>query len=113
MPPWGDHKSPTAVFCVILAGLKRPSVPFPMSERLPQGRHRAVRLSVNRRDERCMIELKKPSDHKMSVQQITSETGFPPTVEPLATVILPVRRFTVDQYHRMIETGILGENDRV
>jgi Putative restriction endonuclease len=25
----------------------------------------------------------------------------------------PVYRFTVDQYHRMIETGILGENDKV
>ncbi len=26
---------------------------------------------------------------------------------------LPVRRFTVDEYHRMIETGILGEEDAV
>ncbi len=26
---------------------------------------------------------------------------------------LPVHRFTVDQYHRMIETGVLGEHDRV
>jgi Uma2 family endonuclease len=25
----------------------------------------------------------------------------------------PVRRFTVDEYHRMVETGILSENDRV
>ncbi|MEO6810157.1 MAG: Uma2 family endonuclease [Isosphaeraceae bacterium] len=26
---------------------------------------------------------------------------------------VPVRRFTVDEYHRMIQTGILGPNDRV
>jgi Uma2 family endonuclease len=49
----------------------------------------------------------------MSTPPITSETVSPSTVEPLAAALLPVRRFTVDQYHRMIETGILGENDRV
>jgi Uma2 family endonuclease len=32
---------------------------------------------------------------------------------PLFVGTPPVRRFTVDQYHRMIETGILAENDRV
>jgi hypothetical protein len=26
---------------------------------------------------------------------------------------LPVRRFTVDEYHRLIETGVLGEDDDV
>ena len=37
---------------------------------------------------------------------IPSVGGLPP-LPPL-----PVRRFTVDEYHRMIETGILNEEDR-
>jgi len=32
----------------------------------------------------------------------------PPAVPPL-----PVRRFTVDEYHRLIEIGMISENDRV
>ncbi len=33
---------------------------------------------------------------------------LPPVVPPV-----PVRRFTVDEYHQMIQAGILGENDNV
>lgn len=33
---------------------------------------------------------------------------LPPAVSPL-----PVRRFTVDEYHKMAEIGVLTENDRV
>lgn len=32
----------------------------------------------------------------------------PPAVSPL-----PVHRFTVDEYHRLIESGVISENDRV
>ena len=34
---------------------------------------------------------------------------------PLPAIVppLPVRRFTVDEYHQMIETGVLGEDDDV
>jgi hypothetical protein len=38
------------------------------------------------------------------------------TSAPLLPVILPplpVRRFTVDEYHRLIETGVLREDDDV
>jgi Uma2 family endonuclease len=49
----------------------------------------------------------------MSVQNVSADTPFAATSFPLAVAAPPVRRFTVDQYHRMIETGILGENDRV
>jgi Uma2 family endonuclease len=49
----------------------------------------------------------------MSVQHVTSDISFPAAVVPIAVAAPPLRRFTVDQYHRMIETGILGENDRV
>lgn len=34
--------------------------------------------------------------------------AMPPIPSPV-----PTRRFTVDEYHRMIETGILGEEDKV
>jgi hypothetical protein len=33
---------------------------------------------------------------------------LPPVVPPV-----PVRRFTVDEYHQMIQAGILGEDDNV
>lgn len=33
---------------------------------------------------------------------------LPPAVSPL-----PVRRFTVDEYHKLIEVGVISENDRV
>ena len=33
---------------------------------------------------------------------------LPPVVPPV-----PVRRFTVDEYHQMIRAGILGEDDNV
>ncbi len=36
-----------------------------------------------------------------------------PTWNPLELPPAPVRRFTVEEYHRMIEAGILGPNDRV
>jgi Uma2 family endonuclease len=49
----------------------------------------------------------------MSIQPATSDAPFPATTAPLAIGVPPVRRFSVDEYHRMIETGILGENDRV
>ncbi len=39
--------------------------------------------------------------------------GSDPAIFPLVTGGRPARRFTVDEYHRMIETGILTENDRV
>ena len=37
------------------------------------------------------------------------------TAPPLPAIMppLPVRRFTVDEYHQMIESGILGEDDHV
>ena len=38
------------------------------------------------------------------------------TSAPLLPAILPplpVRRFTVDEYHRLIETGVLREDDDV
>ncbi len=37
------------------------------------------------------------------------------TAPPLPAIMppLPVRRFTVDEYHQMIESGILGEDDDV
>lgn len=40
----------------------------------------------------------------------------PPITAPLpryAVPTLPIRRFRVDEYHRMIDTGILTEDDRV
>jgi Uma2 family endonuclease len=40
---------------------------------------------------------------------VPSQIGFGSL--PLAPA--PVRRFTVDEYHRMIETGVLTSNDRV
>jgi len=49
----------------------------------------------------------------MSTQQVGSVTEIPAAVLPLATAAPCLRRFTVDQYHRMIETGILSVNDRV
>ena len=49
----------------------------------------------------------------MSTEQGTTNADFPATIVPLVGGTAPLRRFTVDEYHRMIETGILGENDRV
>ena len=43
----------------------------------------------------------------------TPFAGSVPAIDPLVTGGRPARRFTVDEYHRMIETGILTENDRV
>ncbi len=37
----------------------------------------------------------------------------PPTGVGLSPPSLPMRRFTVDEYHRMIQAGILTEEDRV
>jgi Uma2 family endonuclease len=37
----------------------------------------------------------------------------PPLVQPGTLPPLPIYRFSVDQYHRMIEEGILGEGDAV
>jgi Uma2 family endonuclease len=34
-------------------------------------------------------------------------------VSPVGIAFPAMRRFSVDEYHRMIESGILGENDRV
>jgi Uma2 family endonuclease len=38
-------------------------------------------------------------------------TALPPL--PAIVPPVPVRRFTVDEYHQMIQTGILGEDDNV
>ena len=37
------------------------------------------------------------------------------TSSPLPAILppLPVRRFTVDEYHQLIQTGVLGEDDDV
>jgi Uma2 family endonuclease len=35
------------------------------------------------------------------------------TMSPVGIAFPAMRRFSVDEYHRMIENGILGENDRV
>jgi hypothetical protein len=40
---------------------------------------------------------------------VASETAWNKSVLPPA----PLRRFTVDEYHRMIETGVFGPDDRV
>lgn len=37
-----------------------------------------------------------------------SNSRLPPGVPPL-----PIHRFTVDEYHKMIEAGVISENDRV
>ena len=39
---------------------------------------------------------------------MTNTPALPAILPPL-----PVRRFTVDEYHRLIETGVLGEDDDV
>jgi Putative restriction endonuclease len=39
---------------------------------------------------------------------ITISSPLPAIVRPL-----PIRRFTVDEYHQMIQTGVLGEDDDV
>jgi Uma2 family endonuclease len=49
----------------------------------------------------------------MSTIHDFSASLLPPAVIPAVSVAPSVRRFTVDEYHRMIETGILTENDRV
>lgn len=43
----------------------------------------------------------------------TTDSSLSPPPVPLVVGTQPVRRFSVDEYHRMIETGILTENDRV
>ncbi len=40
-------------------------------------------------------------------------TAFPPIITPFVGGTPAARQFTVDEYHRMIEAGILSENDRV
>jgi Uma2 family endonuclease len=49
----------------------------------------------------------------MSTDLYPSNPSFPPTIIPLVAGTPPARRFTVDEYHRMIEAGILTESDRV
>jgi Putative restriction endonuclease len=44
---------------------------------------------------------------------ITATTSAPPSPGVAVPPPLPVRRFTVDEYHRMIAAGILGEDDNV
>lgn len=48
----------------------------------------------------------------MAIEEISADVlGVGAPVVPLGPATL--RRFTVDQYHRMIEANIIGENDRV
>lgn len=50
----------------------------------------------------------------MSTQPATFGSQPPSTVVPLvSTSSLLARRFSIDEYHRMIETGILTENERI
>ncbi len=49
----------------------------------------------------------------MSTQLYPVDSGFPPTITPFVGGTPPAHRFSVDEYHHMIETGILTENDRV
>jgi Uma2 family endonuclease len=49
----------------------------------------------------------------MSIQHATADAGFQSPAVSFEAVVPPVRRFTVDEYHRMIDAGILGANDRV
>lgn len=48
----------------------------------------------------------------MATEVITADV-FAPGPAPVSFVPAALRRFTVDQYHRMIEAKIIGENDRV
>ena len=44
----------------------------------------------------------------------TTRTPKKPTAPlPPAVTPLPVRRFTVAEYHTLIEVGVISENDRV
>jgi Uma2 family endonuclease len=54
-----------------------------------------------------------PSGREMSIQPATSGSHFAVPEGAFGVSVPAVRRFTVDEYHRMIEAGILGENDRV
>jgi Uma2 family endonuclease len=49
----------------------------------------------------------------MSTTNATSDSQFAASVMAFPSTIPAVRRFSVEEYHRMIEAGILGENDRV
>lgn len=50
----------------------------------------------------------------MSTQPATFGTYVPSSVIPLSTDSLPTaRRFSVDEYHRMIQSGILTQSDHV
>ena len=49
----------------------------------------------------------------MSTELYPVDSGFPPTIIPLVGGTPPARRFTVEEYHQMIDRGILSENDRV
>ena len=50
----------------------------------------------------------------MSTQPATPGIYTPASVLPFASAYVPsARRFSVDEYHRMIESAILTENDRV
>jgi Uma2 family endonuclease len=49
----------------------------------------------------------------MSIQHHIGDTSVGATIVPFGLGVPSVRRFTVDDYHRMIDAGILGENDRV
>jgi Uma2 family endonuclease len=49
----------------------------------------------------------------MTTELYPANPGFPSAIIPLVAGTPPARRFTVDEYHRMIETGILTEYDHV
>jgi Uma2 family endonuclease len=48
----------------------------------------------------------------LSIALAPPPVAIPPAL-PSIVPTLPIRRFTVDEYHRMIQAGILGEDDAV
>jgi Uma2 family endonuclease len=48
------------------------------------------------------------SERKTIVSVVTGPPSLPPILPPL-----PIRRFTVDEYHQVIQAGVLGEDDDV
>jgi Uma2 family endonuclease len=50
----------------------------------------------------------------MSIQQTGLGSAVPSVVVPVSSAGQPTaRRFSVDEYHRMVSSGVLSENDRV